>query len=356
MAVLIEAISVVISRAAVDARYAGGPDAFLKAIPNRTFCNDEHLMRVGFMDSGDANAYVAALQAAGLVYLRGEVTADFCVVVQAKGPTVTSPWIEFKYVDGEKQKMSFCWAAGTAPKNISIPVGWKYEGSLSATGGGFMPLSAIGDRMKFLRREDGVEVYLDLQTGSEVFVGRPQISGDAPAALATQIDAAVHEAFAIEKQGPVPKPGFFGRKDPRYTRLNDQLLPEIKRIARGPGKELTAAHFAEGVIQRLLGRLSEAEKSFRNAHALAPQLIGPLRDLVRCIAEQGRPHDALPFARLAADLDATDAAALGNLAACLMQCGERIEALQVVNRALEIDPNDAINRNIQKALTKKATS
>ena len=67
-----------------------------------------------------------------------------------------------------------------------------------------MPMSAIGDRMKFLRRENGVEVYLDLQTSKEVFVGRPQIGGDAPEAILTRIDAAAHEALAIERQGPVP--------------------------------------------------------------------------------------------------------------------------------------------------------
>jgi tetratricopeptide (TPR) repeat protein len=213
-----------------------------------------------------------------------------------------------------------------------------------------MPASAIGDRMRFLRRENGVEVYLDLQTNKELFVGRPQISGDAPQALLTQINAAVHEAFAIERQGPVPQPRVFKPRDPRYKRLNDELLPAMQRITTGPGREIMAAHLAEGIIQRLLNRLPQAEKALRKAHELQPMTIGPLRDLIRCIAEQGRPREALPYARQAASIDQTDAAALGNLAACLMQCGETEEAIIVVARALEIDPDDGINRHVQRAL------
>ena len=113
---------------------------------------------------------------------------------------------------------------------------------------------------------------------------------------------------------------------------------------------MMTAHLAEGIIQRLLGRLPRAERSLRKAHELQPMTVGPLRDLVRCIAEQRRAHDALPFARKAVNIDPTDVAALGNLAACLIQCGETEEALSVVTRALEIDPDDTINLKIRRTL------
>jgi Tetratricopeptide repeat len=350
MAVLVEAISVIVRRNAVDVRFAGGISAFLRTFPNRAVCNDAELFRVGFMDSTDADAYVASLKSSGLVFLRDNATVDLAVVIQQKGPTVASPWLEYKNVETDGMKLSICWLAGNEPKTIAVPEGWTRERSLSAGGPSFLPTSAVGDRLKFLRRENGVEVYFDLQTNREVYAGRPQISGDTAGALQTQISAVVHEALQIERQGPVPRPRFLAKLDSRYQRLNGELLPEVERIAGGPGREMMAAHFAKGVILRLLGRLTEAEQALRRANELKPGTVGVLRDLVRCIAEQKRPHEALPFAREAVDIAPTDVSLLGNLAACLMQCNETQESLNIINRALEIEPRDVINRNIRDCL------
>jgi len=65
------------------------------------------------------------------------------------------------------------------------------------------------------------------------------------------------------------------------------------------------------------------------------------------------PRQALPYAREAVALASADAAALGNLATCLMQCGENKEALIVINRALEFEPDDEINQQIRKRLLRK---
>jgi hypothetical protein len=353
MAVLVEAISVVVRRDAVEARFAGGMPAFLQKIPNRTACNDSHLVRVGFMDTRDADAYVGSLESAGLTFRRDDVTVDLAVVIQVKGPTVASPWLEFKNIDTDGKKLSICWLAGQLPEGIAVPQGWTYERSFSASGPGFMSMSLIGDRLKFLRRQNGVEVYLDLQTNKEVYSGRSQISGDTLGALQTQIDAIVHEALAIEAKGAVPTPKQLTSPDPQYERLNGKLLPEVERIANGPGREMMLAHFAQGRILRLLGRLPDAERAFRRANKLRPGTVGVLRDLVRCIAEQRRPREALPFAKEAASIDPTDVSVLGNLAACLLQCGEDEESLNVIERALVINPNDDINLRIRDALLKR---
>jgi tetratricopeptide (TPR) repeat protein len=249
-------------------------------------------------------------------------------------------------------KLSVCYLTGSTPENVAVPSGWTRETALGVEDRGFLPSSAIGDRLRFLRRENGVEVYLDLQTQKQVYAGRPRIVGDTPGALQTQIDSIFYESLQIERQGPVPRPRFLKKPDPRYQRLNGALLPEAQRIAKGPGREVMYAHFALGVVVRLVGRLGEAEQAFRKANELKPGTIGILRDLVRCIAEQGRPHEALPYARQAASIDPTDSSLSGNLAACLMQCGETEESLKVINRALEIDPNDVINRNIRDDVLK----
>jgi hypothetical protein len=50
MAVLVEAISVVVRRDAIDRSYEGGWVAFVSSVPNATLCTDDQLARVGFMD------------------------------------------------------------------------------------------------------------------------------------------------------------------------------------------------------------------------------------------------------------------------------------------------------------------
>ena len=42
---------------------------------------------------------------------------------------------------------------------------------------------------------------------------------------------------------------------------------------------------------------------------------------------------------------------VGNLASCLMDCGELAEAEQVIDRALELEPGDEINRSIRGRIT-----
>jgi hypothetical protein len=45
MAVLVEAISVIIKRTAIDEKWPGGWEAFVRDVPNRTLCFDR-LLRV----------------------------------------------------------------------------------------------------------------------------------------------------------------------------------------------------------------------------------------------------------------------------------------------------------------------
>src|SRR5262245_13398295 len=139
MAVLIEAISVVVRRDAVEARFSGAMAGFLRTIPNRTFCNDQDLFRVGFMNFSDADAYVASLEAGGLTYRRNDATVDIAMVLQKKGPMTASPWLEYRDIESDVMKLSICWLAGGEPKGLAVPQGWTYEGSLSKDGPGFIP-------------------------------------------------------------------------------------------------------------------------------------------------------------------------------------------------------------------------
>ena len=260
-----------------------------------------------------------------------------------------APWLEVAKVELFEPKLKVCayWLAGQKLDGIAMPAGWKFEGSLSDRPG-FAAEGTEGDRLKFLRHEGGNDFYLDLISGEEVFVGRPAVKGDSEAALFTQLEKIFHDALNLEaKSEPLKALGDAASAAPLFEELQDRLLPAAVRIAIGPGWNLAFAHFTRGLVLRILKRLPEAEASFRKANELQPGVINTLREIVRCLGEQGKHREALPFAREATEVGPVDAGAWGNLAMCLIQCGERAEARKAIDFAIDLDPQDPLNRYIR---------
>lgn len=186
MAVLVEAISVIVRRDAINARFSGGWRQFLATVPNSTLCSDEDLARVGFMSPPDIEAFVRRLEKGGLTFVRDGQAVDIAVVDQMRGPTMPAEWLEFARLSlgGTENKVAACWlfegpriAAGihmpSKGMTLATPDGWTYEESLSANFK-FVENEDMQEKLNFLRHEDGTDVYLDRSTGKEVYVGRPQ--------------------------------------------------------------------------------------------------------------------------------------------------------------------------------------
>ena len=174
MAVLVEAISVLIKRSAVDEKYSGGWDAFVQDVPNRTFCADSLLARVGFMSPDDVETYIIDLEKKGFIYIEGGEAVELVLVDQQRGFAAKCNWAEFMYVnlDGDKSKrVAACKAIEGPDDPLITPDGWEYEGSLSQTFG-FIPTGHLDKSLKFLRHENGLDVYLNTLTGKEVYIGR----------------------------------------------------------------------------------------------------------------------------------------------------------------------------------------
>ena len=171
MAVLVEALSVVIRVSTLEEKYPGGLDAYARECPNRTFCCDGQITRVGFMTPTDVRAFVMSLQRKGLEPFGDDCWNDVAVVDQQSTRT-TAPcdWL----MSGRKfDGPVFACLKGddAAPIEIRVPVGWKYEGSLSQQYG-YVPKEEMPERMVFLRSEGMQDFYLDRATGKEVCVGR----------------------------------------------------------------------------------------------------------------------------------------------------------------------------------------
>jgi hypothetical protein len=174
MAVLIEAISVVIQVRAIATRYPGGCDRFVADCGGPTFCADAELVRVGFMTPQDTRQFVDSLAPFGLAYVNGGQAQDLVVVDQQRGLAAPCAWAEAVGVDWDAdplRKVMACRLIGSQLSRIMTPVGWNYEGSLSHQFK-FVETGRVSEFLDFLRHENGVDVYRDLATGNEMYVRR----------------------------------------------------------------------------------------------------------------------------------------------------------------------------------------
>ena len=181
MAVLVEAISVIVRRDSINRSYIGGWAGFLSHVPNSTLCADNELARVGFMDPKNVERFISDLQHHGLVFLSDGKSIDIAVIDQQQGPTELCDWLEFARLPfgDHGGYIAACWlfegpriAAGLHVSelkfNLATPAGWTFEGSLSERFI-FVPNEKSMDRLKYLRSENGCDVFLDTSTGHEVF-------------------------------------------------------------------------------------------------------------------------------------------------------------------------------------------
>jgi len=173
MPVLVEGVSVIVRLEAIRAQMKDGMDGFLRLVPNGTYCVDQDLARVGFMTPQDVQDFVGKLTQHGLVFVRDGRAVDLVVVDQVGGPTSECPWVEFlRAIDSKSgSEVVCCRFIGNASTDVATPRGWLHERSLSSKIS-FTPNERIKEELRFLRREGSLDVYVDLTTGKEVYVGR----------------------------------------------------------------------------------------------------------------------------------------------------------------------------------------
>lgn len=185
MAVLVEAISVIVRRDSINLRFPGDWQAFESSVPNATLCADKQIVRVGFMTPNDVQNFVTYLEDQGLTFLAEEKAVDLAVVDQQRGITTPCDWLEFGELPfgNTGEKVSACWffegkriyGKGLyfqdSSMDLCVSLAWKFEGSLSQRTT-FIESSEVEKRLILLRSEDGVDVYLDTQSGKEVYLGK----------------------------------------------------------------------------------------------------------------------------------------------------------------------------------------
>lgn len=183
MAVLCEALSVIVRYRAIDSKFLGGWQHFETCVPNQTMCTDNDLVRVGFMSPDDVCAFIEQLESDGLTFVQNQKPIDITVVDQRQGPTLPTEWLEFVRLPmNNGNEVAACWLMDT-PRfsadvhltslnmQLATPQGWHYENSLSASTK-FVANEEKLEKLKFLRQEDSKDIYLDISSGIEVFATR----------------------------------------------------------------------------------------------------------------------------------------------------------------------------------------
>lgn len=183
MAVLIEAISVLVKAQAIIKKYPGGWEQFSQDAPNQTLCADGELVRVGFMNPNDVQKYISFLESKRLVFQSNGHCKDIAVVDQQRGFTIPCEWADFGriFIDSSQtQRVSACRLKGSTQRIVSYPDGWEYENSLSKDYH-FVQNEKVGQELEFIRKEGGVTVYRHLPTDKIVYSGsqiNDAVSGD----------------------------------------------------------------------------------------------------------------------------------------------------------------------------------
>jgi hypothetical protein len=363
MAILIEAISVVFQLETLRERYPGGVDTFEQDTPNRSYCADDHLARVGFLQPAEMEAFAERIDQLGFCALVDGKCADFAIVDQVHGPIAPCDWFEWgRHVDG----FNVGWLAGTTPGTIVVPAGWKLEDALNIDAVSPRDASRDRDGLEFVREGDDIDVFRDPQSGREVYLrkqaapsgaGAPQTpprSSDAAAPnAATTVSQSdfeelvgrtleVEEALYRARAGQDTQTG-----EAIHSELTHELLPRAERYL-ALAQDKSAAHYAHGVVLRVCGMFDDAIDAYERALELVPDSVPALMEMTVCLGEANRSGDAYPFAKQAVELHPRSAATWGNLALVCIQMGERTEAREALDQALTLDPDDTKNKEIDE--------
>lgn len=168
MAVICEAISVLVPVETLIRTFPDGPAGYEQACPNQSFCSDGVLTRVGFMHHNDSKEWVQRLEDLGFTYVHqtqsGAYQAvDLIVVDQLQGPLAECDWIVTDIVDGDR----WAWLHEYGRGIESAPQGWVRGRSRGMT------FHAIEDEMTMpFSRGDVLDETIDPVTGATHYVGR----------------------------------------------------------------------------------------------------------------------------------------------------------------------------------------
>jgi len=190
MAIIAEAISVIVKDDSIQEKYNGGLKRFYNDIPNKTHCSDGKIHRIGFMNPDDTQSYVRLLELNGLKFISNDEFIDIAVVDMIHGSTKKCIWLGFernKFFSGQHQykkseeEFSIVWlleniedygkpVGSNRELQIITPPNWTPDRAIY--GSDFIPIEKYNSRLIELENEDGVSKLWDAKSGDMVFIAK----------------------------------------------------------------------------------------------------------------------------------------------------------------------------------------
>lgn len=162
VAVLAEMYSVVVRASTVRDDYPGGVEAYACDSPNRTFCTDGELCRVGFMSWTDTEAFLASLRLHAICL----ETDGVAVIREDKGLLQASQWLEFACEEGTPVGR----LRGSTVASFAAQAGWV-PGRFRA----LMTDTELREGWDQVSEVDGVITYRHRTSGDVRYIGRTTI-------------------------------------------------------------------------------------------------------------------------------------------------------------------------------------
>lgn len=329
MAVVIEAYTIVVRLDCIQGRLSHPTFE----IPNSTALFDDHLWRCAFMAEGDARSFLNYLGKLGMKVEPGPDCEAVLVDEFELDGQPACPWLSVAKWD----KSAIAWRTGTEPKSVIAREGWN------PSEGSGLTREAVGntDHLELLGEKDGVETYLNKNTGKKVYASRTQ----SPAEAMFDRAAKVIQANLVNPGGR-PATGETAESVSKAVAELGHLLsldPTRWNVLWLHGKGLMA-----------LGRLEEAYESLHKAYDSERNVEAVPRELAGICLELGKFEEAVAVAEQATLLSPEDAGSLGNLAIAQLLAGKVLEAKRSSASALEVDPDDKINLQMRRLILEVA--
>ena len=173
MAVLIEAISVIIKVESILSIFNNNIDKFESMIPNNTVCSDNELYRIGFMATSDAFNFVKNLENVGFVHLENNLSQDIVLICQKNGFYSECEWAEcYNYKMKTDKFVVGCRIKEGKEDRLFLPESWTYESSLYCQGDFIESEDKISETHTLIEVKDNVSKYINNDTGKIVYIGR----------------------------------------------------------------------------------------------------------------------------------------------------------------------------------------
>jgi hypothetical protein len=167
MSILVESRTVIVRRLTLNASWPGGTDAYLTASLSpdsltSLACADDTLAAVSFASASSCQVWLDRLADRGIVHVDDKHSADVVCIDELSGPSAPCDWIEWsRHPDG----FTYAWLAGTEPGDVVAPTMRRRGEARSRT------RRTGGDdsaHMIQLATEDGLDYWLDLDTGKQI--------------------------------------------------------------------------------------------------------------------------------------------------------------------------------------------